>query len=336
MRLQAFSSMGSRFGAITTDGLLLGWDLGAGLPVVARALRFVPPSTGIVDAADGIAALTRDGQLFLVDDGMKAATRMAVDQPVTAFVLACAAEFSASCVVTAGALRCAPPCGDVERLKLEDAPRLSGVARIWAGGTSACALLETGAVHCWGENGAGQLATGAVKRSERPRALPGLSGIVEVALGHAHGCARDRAGRVHCWGDTTRGQAGTGVACPPDAPLVCRHTQPHPKPVNGLPKVDFLNAAEDLSCAGTTDPPALYCWGDARRLGGAASTTARGKPLGLPLPDGLSPLGAAHAGAYALGDDNRVYRWVSTRQEFVAVVDLGPALDAERATPARD
>ena len=44
-------------------------------------------------------------------------------------------------------------------------------ASVSAGGTSACALTEAGAVYCWGDNSAGQLGTGSPD-SQSTTALP--------------------------------------------------------------------------------------------------------------------------------------------------------------------
>ncbi|MBL4684696.1 MAG: hypothetical protein JKY37_08920, partial [Nannocystaceae bacterium] len=200
-----FSNAGTRYAAITEDGRVLAWDLeGNPSRYVARALPFVPPSSALVTTQGDITALTRDGRLLVVDDAMRSAKELSIPAGVTSFMRICSAKFSDYCVVATGELRCAPPCHDGK--PFERSPRLSHVRRVCAGETFACAVLETGAVHCWGENDLGQLGANAVRRSERPRRVHGLSDVVDLALGQAHGCALDTAGRVHCWGDTTHGQ----------------------------------------------------------------------------------------------------------------------------------
>ena len=90
----------------------------------------------------------------------------------------------------------------------------SGVIAITGhGGESACALMATGIVKCWGRDQAGQLGDGVVDPSRgNPVDVIGLSGIVAVSQTQFHACALDAAGTVKCWGSSTFGQVGDGVA----------------------------------------------------------------------------------------------------------------------------
>ena len=78
-------------------------------------------------------------------------------------------------------------------------------------GAHACALLASGQVMCWGENGSGQLGTGDTVSLTTPSAplafgddfIPGT-----LVLGNEHSCATSADGAVRCWGSNRDGQLG--------------------------------------------------------------------------------------------------------------------------------
>lgn len=72
----------------------------------------------------------------------------------------------------------------------------------------ACALLDDGALWCWGENGRGQLGVGDTTDRSSPVQVPGLPPLADVAVGSQHTCALARDGGVWCWGADHLGQVG--------------------------------------------------------------------------------------------------------------------------------
>jgi cysteine-rich repeat protein len=86
----------------------------------------------------------------------------------------------------------------------------------------ACAVLDTGAVKCWGYNGSGVLGLGdGLSRGDQPNQmgdyLPSVSlgtrrTAKSIAAGDAHTCAVLDNGAVKCWGSNTAGQLGLGDA----------------------------------------------------------------------------------------------------------------------------
>ncbi|MET0229687.1 MAG: hypothetical protein ABW186_02000 [Rhodanobacteraceae bacterium] len=89
-----------------------------------------------------------------------------------------------------------------------------------------CAILEGGALQCWGDNAFGELGTHAGDVSPNnpvavePVTVPLPDAAAEVSLGLDHTCARLADGSVWCWGHNGYGQSGGAVAVPEQAPLV--------------------------------------------------------------------------------------------------------------------
>lgn len=111
------------------------------------------------------------------------------------------------------------PVGDNEKPVDVDAVDLGGKAiAIAAGPAHNCAILEGGAVRCWGYNFSGQLGIGN-KLPVGDNELPSQVGPVNLggpatqvaaggAQGLAHSCAVLQAGALRCWGSNNTGQLG--------------------------------------------------------------------------------------------------------------------------------
>lgn len=83
-----------------------------------------------------------------------------------------------------------------------------------AGGQHACAVLQGGAVRCWGNNEFGQLGLGHVNNigdDELPTAAPTIQlggPAVRVSAGSDHTCALMATGKLRCWGKGDSGRLG--------------------------------------------------------------------------------------------------------------------------------
>ena len=79
-----------------------------------------------------------------------------------------------------------------------------------------CAVLDDGAVRCWGRNTKGQLGIGNTVTigdgpGEMPPASVNLGGLAaQVSCGGNHSCALMDDGQVRCWGENASGQLGIG------------------------------------------------------------------------------------------------------------------------------
>lgn len=105
----------------------------------------------------------------------------------------------------------------VPTVRLGAGRRASALA---AGVYHVCALLDDGAVRCWGPNGRGQLGygnTAAVGDAATPDLVEPvrLGGrAVEIAAGGYHSCARLADRTLRCWGANDSGQLGLGTIQP--------------------------------------------------------------------------------------------------------------------------
>lgn len=121
---------------------------------------------------------------------------------------------------------------------------------VCAGRSHACALLENGAVRCWGRNAEGQLGTGGTKPRWMPVAASIEGSVSGLACGEAHTCILKSNGQVWCWGDNTYGQLGDGS----------RDGRTLPVRVMLPFSPSFLAAGARHTCAGLENG-AIWCWG---------------------------------------------------------------------------
>ncbi len=96
---------------------------------------------------------------------------------------------------------------DYRLLRPTQVKDLQGVTHVQAGNGFTCAVLSSGKLACFGNNGYGQLGLGDRKHRFRPETL-GLQAVRSVALGEKHACAQLESRELYCWGDNAHGQLG--------------------------------------------------------------------------------------------------------------------------------
>lgn len=180
----------------------------------------------------------------------------------------------------------------------------ASVVQIAAGSGLTCALIENGAVMCWGDGSAWGSVFGVREFPwVRPTVLSGLGSVRQVALGAGrHGCAVQQDGAVICWGVNDHGQVGRPVST---ADVVA--------PFQVLSHTQQVAVGLHHSCS-LLETGSVVCWGanDQGQLGNGTMVDSD-VPVqvgGLDRPTQIA-LGSHHA--CALIADGRVMCWGSNR-----------------------
>lgn len=186
--------------------------------------------------------------------------------------------------------------------------------QVSAGEDQTCALLNTGQVYCWGNNGARQLGDGTVVPSSRvpvqTLAVAADGGAepfqaTALSLGGKHACAIGADKRAWCWGENQSGnhggQCGVAPALADDVPIATA--------VNGVDTVVEIGSGDEFTCA-RKDDKSVWCWG-ANGQGelGNGKTADSFTPVNV---EGLSSVGSMAVGdesACVLRADSSLWCW---------------------------
>ena len=128
---------------------------------------------------------------------------------------------------------------------------------ITAGAYHTCAVLNTGAVNCWGWNFYGQLGNGTTNNSSAPVAVSTFTDVtataVSITAGNSHTCALLNTGAVNCWGWNFYGQLGNDTNTDSSAPVAVNAF------TDGVTAVS-ITAGYFHTCA-LLNTGAVNCWG---------------------------------------------------------------------------
>lgn len=194
-----------------------------------------------------------------------------------------------------------------------DVTTITNAVSLGAGVQNACAVLQGGAVACWGSYDLGALnqtmASGSWTGSPFIITLAAGATAKKVAIAGEHVCVLTDGGGVQCWGENSGGANG-----PPSGPTV-------PVSVINLPEAAIdIDVGREFSCA-VGASGAAYCWGEAGHLGRNPTETVSDPMAALvALPTGAKAVQIA-SGSYnscILSDAGEVYCW-GTRAK-----DCGP------------
>jgi alpha-tubulin suppressor-like RCC1 family protein len=136
---------------------------------------------------------------------------------------------------------------------------LGGVraSAVTASFASTCALLDGGAIKCWGDGANGLLGNGDTSNQTAPVSVTGLAGpATAVACGYFHCCALvtvAQGSQVFCWGSNSTGAVGSGNE---------QGSYTSAIPVANLaPRAIRIAPGEYYTCA-LLDTGEVLCWGD--------------------------------------------------------------------------
>ena len=247
-------------------------------------------------------------------------------------VIALAAGDYHTCgLLTTGEVRCwgqntAGQLGNGSRTQQNTPVAVTGLPRpataLGAGWNHTCAILDSGALYCWGANADGQLGDGSTTDQAAPVAVIGLeANVLSVIGGGQHTCALQATPNgttAFCWGSNWNGALGDGT------------TNSHRTPVAvvGLrPGVMALAAGSHSTCA-IVEPVAgagrVQCWG-VNRAGqlGDGTLLYRTQPTlvsNLPSPVTAVSTGGEHSCAIQ-GD--KLFCWGANGYWQLGVTDRG-------------
>lgn len=113
------------------------------------------------------------------------------------------AESTAECQVQGEVFPCS-----VEPLRVGGGHTFTELSMTWH---TVCALDETGAAWCWGDNEFGQRGSGAPDTQlAEPQPVLGGHRFTQLAAGRRHTCGLAEDGTIYCWGLNETGQLGMG------------------------------------------------------------------------------------------------------------------------------
>src|ERR1035438_7853602 len=141
---------------------------------------------------------------------------------------------------------------------------LGGVVAISAGQYHVCAVTNTGAVLCWGDNAFGELGPEPSGfRTGLPNQVTGIpADIVAISAGSYFTCALTSTAAAWCWGSSGDGALGAGPNLPNSNPVAVLDVA-GTAPLSGVAQI---SAGFNDTCA-IMNAGATLCWG-ANQSGG--------------------------------------------------------------------
>jgi alpha-tubulin suppressor-like RCC1 family protein len=196
-----------------------------------------------------------------------------------------------------------------------DVVGLTGAVAVAAGAEHTCAIVQGGAMRCWGNNGYGQLGNDQVGGGDQrvPVDVIGLGGAaVAVAAAGDHTCAVLDSGALRCWGFDMNGQLGNATAQP---------WETLPGDVVGIASgASAVAAGAGTTCA-IAAGGAVRCWGSDRfgQLGDGAPAINEPMPVNVAgLAGGAVAIAVGGEHACAALDTGEVRCWGSNAMGQIA------------------
>ena len=176
-----------------------------------------------------------------------------------------------------------------------------------AGSRHTCAILEGGALMCWGANSSSQLGMSPRVDRLQPVEVTTIGApVADISAGAGFTCVVTNVGAAKCWGNNFEGQLGNGTV-DQGSP----YSTPTPQNVVGLGSgVESISAGGLHACAVLTTG-AVECWGrnEDNQLGDG-TTIRRSSPVEVSgLSSGIDIVSAGLWHTCALNDSGGVLCW---------------------------
>lgn len=177
-----------------------------------------------------------------------------------------------------------------------------------AGHSHTCAILDDGAIACWGAGSEGRLGNGGTSSSASPQLTDSLGenrSAKSISSGLHHTCAILDNGSTLCWGDGSKGQLGNGSLASSSSPA----------PIAAIPsafKPVALASGDEHTCA-MLSKGSVVCWGSGLNgFLGSGSTSDQLTPEAVePFGEGRTAvaISAKHKHTCAVLNDGNVSCW---------------------------
>lgn len=305
----AMVTVGGHSCALDHDGIALCWgpnasgQLGHGdtiahaAPVdVATERRFMRIAAGGAHTCalneSGHAYCWGDNSWGQLGDGTRTPSATPVASATAATFIRLAAGARHTCGVTAdGATLCwgdnflgqlGRPRAVAAALVPAAVPGIPAATRVSAGHGHTCVVDTDRRGWCWGQNGIGQLGSGAPPGASPPVAVAAEAPLDDLRAGYHHTCAVGVDGSGWCWGANTSSEPGDARITGQLGSDVSWSNLPLPLPIE--PPLDALAPGDGHTCA-LTRAGAILCFGS-NRLGqlGSPQPDRSTEPVQPPLP----------------------------------------------------
>lgn len=225
-----------------------------------------------------------------------------------------------------------PDGGDVDGGDPADSGTGSAQLQVAGGGEHTCAIIEGGAVKCWGRNQDGQLGLGDTQNrgdelNEMGAVLPVVNlGTPAIALtaGEEHTCALLQGGAVKCWGSGSSGRLGLGDS---------NSRGLAPEEMASLPNVDLGASATAIAAGGLhtcalLQDGSVKCWGNngSGQLG-IGDNSNRENPVAVPLGGTATAIAAGYRHTCAVLTGGTLKCWGENGSGQLGLDDLDPRGD---------
>lgn len=196
----------------------------------------------------------------------------------------------------------------------------------------ACAILDSNAVKCWGNNSYGQLGVGDTANRSTPPAtaitLGAGSAAKSIELGTSHACALLSTGAVRCWGYNSYGQLGNGTSTGQYSPDTTTQV------ALGTGRTAKYIAAGDSHTCALLDDNTVKCWGyNGSGQLGYGDVTSRNTPdstvVNLGSGHTAKRIAAGSAHTCAILEDDTIKCWGSNSYGQLGYEDTN-----QRSAPA--